>query len=141
MSGRIDSGRTELDELRSVPRDVPPELGRRIGVAAALILAAFVAILARLVALHVIPAPEVGPLRGHTRIRRVRGPAAGGGVSAPTGELLTDNRASFAAIFVPEDARGARAGAPAVLRTLASYLEEPEEAVTERLHAPSKRPP
>src|SRR4029077_2090804 len=40
-------------------------------------------------------------------------------------------------VFVPEDARDR----PAVLRTLAAHLDEPEDAVTERLHAPSKRPP
>src|SRR5262249_7703079 len=141
MSGRIDSGRPELDELRSVPRDVPPEPGRRIGVAAALILAAFVAILARLVALQVIQGPEMRSLSEHNRIRLVRVPAARGVVYDRNGELLIDNRASFDVIFVPEDAREAGAGAPAVLRTLASYLEEPEEAVRERLHAPSKRPP
>ncbi|HKA28771.1 MAG TPA: penicillin-binding protein 2 [Candidatus Binatia bacterium] len=141
MSGRIDSGRPELDELRSVPRDVPPELGRRIGVAAALILAAFFAIMARLVALQVVQGPEMRSLSEHNRIRLVRVPAARGVVYDRNGELLIDNRASFDVIFVPEDAREAGAGAPAVLRTLASYLEEPEEAVVERLHAPSKRPP
>src|SRR5262249_35173691 len=116
MSGRIDSGRTELDELRSVPRDVPPELGRRIGVAAALILAGVVAILARRAASRVIQGPEMRSLSEHTRIRLVRVPAARGVVYDRNGELLIDNRASFDVIFVPEDAREARAGAPAVLR-------------------------
>src|SRR5262249_7195449 len=125
MSGRIDSGRPELDELRSVPRDVPPEPGRRIGVAAALILAAFVAIMARLVALQVVQGPEMRSLSEHNRIRLVRVPAARGVVYDRNGELLIDNRASFDVIFVPEDAREAGAGAPAVLRTLASYLREP----------------
>src|SRR5262245_9451370 len=130
MPNRLDSGRTEMDELRSVPRDVPPELGRRIGVAAALILAAFVAIIARLVALQVIQGPEMRSLSEHNRIRLVRVPAARGVVYDRNGELLIDNRASFDVIFVPEDAREVGAGAPAVLRTLASYLEEPDRKST-----------
>src|SRR5215475_10600742 len=136
MSGRIDSGRTEMDELRSVPRDVPPELGRRIGVAAAVILVAFTAIIARLVALQVVQGPEMRSLSEHNRIRLVRVPAARGVVYDRNGELLIDNRASFDVVFVPEDARDR----PAVLRTLATRLDESEEAVVERLHAPSKRP-
>src|SRR5262249_51447257 len=110
MSGRIDSGGPGRDELRSVPRDVPPELGRRIGVAAALILAAFVAIMARLVALQVVQGPEMRSLSEHNRIRLVRVPAARGVVYDRNGELLIDNRASFDVLFVPEDAREAGRG-------------------------------
>jgi penicillin-binding protein 2 len=137
VSGRIEPGKAEKDELRSVPRDVPPELGRRIGVAAAIVLAAFIAIIARLVALQVVEGPEMRSLSEHNRIRLVRVPSARGVVYDRNGELLIDNRASFDVVFVPEDARDR----PAVLRTLAAHLDEPEDAVTERLHAPSKRPP
>ena len=128
MSGRIEPGKAEKDELRSVPRDVPPELGRRIGVAAAIVLAAFIAIIARLVSLQVVQGPEMRSLSEHNRIRLVRVPSARGVVYDRNGELLIDNRASFDVVFVPEDARDR----PAVLRTLAAHLDEPEDAVTER---------
>src|SRR5262249_1794148 len=64
-------------------------------------------------------------------------PAGRGVVYDRNGDLLIDNRASFDVVFVPEDARDR----PAVLRTLAGRLDEPEEAMVERLRAPSKRPP
>jgi penicillin-binding protein 2 len=137
VSGWSDPNRMDLDELRSVPRDVPPELSRRIGVAVAVVLVAFGAIAARLVSLQIVQGPEMRSLSEHNRVRLVRVPAARGVVYDRTGELLIDNRASFDVVFVPEDARDR----PAVLRTLASHLEEPEEAVVERLRAPSKRPP
>jgi penicillin-binding protein 2 len=137
VSSWSDPNRMDLDELRSVPRDVPPELSRRIGVAVAVVLVAFGAIAARLVSLQVVQGPEMRSLSEHNRVRLVRVPAARGVVYDRTGELLIDNRASFDVVFVPEDARDR----PAVLRTLASHLEEREEAVVERLRAPSKRPP
>ncbi len=127
----------DLDELRSVPRDVPPELARRIGIAVAVILCAFGAIAARLVSLQVVQGAEMRSLSEHNRVRLVRVPAARGVVYDRNGELLIDNRASFDVVFVPEDARDR----PAVLRTLAARLNEPEDAVVERLRAPSKRPP
>src|SRR5262249_15070196 len=127
----------DLEELRVVPRDVPPELARRIGVASAVVLLAFAAIVARLVSLQVVQGAEMRSLSEHNRIRLVRVPAAPGVVYDRNGELLIDNRASFDVVFVPEDARGK----PGVLRTLAGRLHEPEDAVVERLRAPSKRPP
>jgi penicillin-binding protein 2 len=137
VSGWTDPSRVDLDELRSVPRDVPPELSRRISIAVAVILVAFAAILTRLVSLQVAQGPEMRSLSEHNRVRLVRVPAARGVVYDRNGELLIDNRASFDVVFVPEDARDR----PAVLRTLAGHLQEPEDAVVERLHAPSKRPP
>ena len=47
----------ELEELRVVPRDVPPELSRRITVASAIVLVAFVGIVVRLVSLQVRSTP------------------------------------------------------------------------------------
>ncbi|HKA28615.1 MAG TPA: penicillin-binding transpeptidase domain-containing protein, partial [Candidatus Binatia bacterium] len=127
----------DLDELRSIPRDVPPELARRIGVASAIVLVAFVGIVMRLISLQVVQGPEMRSLSEHNRIRLVRVPAARGVVYDRNGELLIDNRASFDVVFVPEDARGN----PGVLHTLAARLNEAESAVVERLRAPSKRPP
>jgi len=137
MPGWRDGQRPELDELRSVPRDVPPELARRIGVAAAVVLLGFTAVVTRLVSLQVVQGPEMRSLSEHNRIRLVRVPSARGVVYDRTGELLIDNRPSFDVVFVPEDARNR----PAALATLARHLAEPEPAVVERLHAPSKRPP
>ncbi len=137
VSGWSDPRRDDLDELRSVPRDVPPELSRRIGVAVAIVLVAFGALLARLINLQVVQGSAMRSLSEHNRVRLVRVPAARGVVYDRNGDLLIDNRASFDVVFVPEDARDR----PAVLRTLASHLGEPENAVVERLHAPSKRPP
>src|SRR5215468_12758905 len=127
----------ELEELRVVPRDVPPELSRRIAVASALVLLAFVGIVVRLVSLQVVQGAEMRSLSEHNRIRLVRVPAARGVVYDRYGELLIDNRPSFDVVYVPEDARGR----PGVLRTMATRLNEPEDAVVERLRAPSKRPP
>ncbi len=137
MSGWSDPSKVDLDELRSVPRDVPPDLARRIGVAVAVVLVAFAAIVTRLVSLQAMQGREMRSLSEHNRVRLVRVPAARGVVYDRHGDLLIDNRASFDVVFVPEDARDR----PAVLRTLAGHLQEPEEAVVERLHAPSKRPP
>src|SRR5262245_64321112 len=127
----------QLEELRVVPRDVPPELSRRIAVASAIVLLAFVGIVVRLVSLQVVQGAEMRSLSEHNRIRLVRVPAARGVVYDRNGELLIDNRPSFDVVYVPEDARGR----PGVLRTLAARLDEPADAVVERLHAPSKRPP
>jgi penicillin-binding protein 2 len=137
MSGWSDPSRLELDPLRSVPRDVPPELARRIGVAVGVILLAFAGIAARLVSLQLVQGQEMRSLSEHNRVRLVRVPAARGVVYDRNGELLIDNRASFDVVFVPEDAHDR----PAVLRTLAAHLNETEDAVLERLRAPSKRPP
>ncbi len=137
VGGRQDATRVELDELRSVPREVPPELGRRISGAVAVVLVAFAVLAARLVSLQMLQGPELRSLSEHNRIRLVRVPAARGVVYDRHGDLLIDNRASFDVVFVPEDARHT----PAVLRTLSGHLGESEAAVVERLHAPSKRPP
>src|SRR5215475_9632283 len=127
----------ELEELRVVPRDVPPELSRRVAVASAIVLLAFVGIVVRLVSLQVVQGAEMRSISEHNRIRLVRVPAARGVVYDRYGELLIDNRPSFDVVYVPEDARGR----PGVVRTLATRLNEPEDAVVERLRAPSKRPP
>jgi penicillin-binding protein 2 len=127
----------ELEELRVVPRDVTPELSRRIAVASTIVLLAFVGIVVRLVSLQVVQGAEMRSLSEHNRIRLVRVPAARGVVYDRNGELLIDNRPSFDVVYVPEDARGR----PGVLRTLATRLNEPEDAVVARLRAPSKRPP
>jgi penicillin-binding protein 2 len=137
MPGWRESQRPDLDELRSVPRDVPPELARRIGFAAAVVLLAFAAVVARLVSLQVVQGDEMRSLSEHNRIRLVRVPSARGVVYDRNGELLIDNRPSFDVVYVPEDARNR----PDALPTLARYLDEPETAVVERLRAPSKRPP
>src|SRR5262249_45374352 len=127
----------ELEELRVVPRDVPPELSRRIAVASAIVLLAFVGIVVRLVSLPGGQGAGGGSLSGDNRLRLGRGPAARGVVYDRNGELLIDNRPSFDVVYVPEDARGR----PGVLRTLATRLNEAEDTVVERLRAPSKRPP
>ena len=115
----------ELEELRVVPRDVPPELSRRIAVASAIVLLAFVGIVVRLVSLQVVQGAEMRSLSEHNRIRLVRVPAARGVVYDRNGELLIDNRPSFDVVYVPEDARGR----PGVLRTLATRLNEREDIV------------
>src|SRR5215813_10131702 len=119
------------------PREVPPELQLRIALAVGVVFLAFMLVGSRLWYLQVVQGDEMRSLSENNRIRLVRVPAARGVVYDRNGDLLIDNRPSFDAIFVPEDARDR----PAVLRTLAGRLDEPEEAMVERLRAPSKRPP
>ena len=128
---------TPSGRFRVTPREVPSEIGRRIAVAVAVTLVAFALIFARLWFLQVEKGAEMRAVSEHNRIRLVRVPAARGVVYDRNGEILVDNRASFDVVFVPEDATDKRG----VLRTLASHLDEPEQAVVDRLRAPSKRPP
>jgi len=121
LPGWRDNEHPDLDELRSVPRDVPPELARRIGLAATIVVLAFTAVIARLVSLQVVQGDEMRSLSEHNRIRLVRVPSARGVVYDRNGELLIDNRPSFDVVFVPEDARNR----PDALPTLARYLAEP----------------
>lgn len=127
-----------VGRIRMMPREVPPEVGRRIAAAVAITLFAFGLIFARLWFLQVVKGPEMRSVSEHNRIRLVRVPAARGVVYDRNGEILVDNRASFDVVFVPEDVHEDR---KAVLRTLAGRLGEPEQAVIDRLKAPSKRPP
>ena len=138
MSSRIEPGKAEKDELRSVPRDVPPELGRRIGVAAAIVLAAFIAIIARLVSLQVVQGPEMRSLSEHNRIRLVRVPSARGVVYDRNGELLIDNRAVLRR-RVRSRGRPRQAGGAAHARRRTST--SPRTPSPSASHAPSKRPP
>jgi penicillin-binding protein 2 len=73
----------------------------------------------------------------NNRVRPVRLPAARGVVYDRFGEILVDNRPSFNAIFVPEDAPDRRL----VLRNVSLYLNEPESDLLQRLRSPGKRPP
>lgn len=128
-----DNGR-----IRVQAREIPVEQSRRIAGAFAVVLVAFAAIFTRLWFLQVIKGPEMRESSEQNRIRIVRVPAARGVVYDRNGEILIDNRPSFDVVFVPEDVRQDRA---AVLRTLAGYLDEPEDVVFQRLKAPSRRPP
>jgi len=124
--------------IRVQSREVPVEYGRRVAGAFAVVLVAFAALFARLWFLQVIKGPEMRTSSEQNRIRLVHVPAARGVVYDRYGEILIDNRPSFDVVFVPEDVRQDR---KAVLRTLAAYLEYPEETVFDRLRAPSRRPP
>ncbi|MCW5891274.1 MAG: penicillin-binding protein 2 [bacterium] len=118
-------------------RDIPNEFVTRIAVAGGVVLLVFACIFARLWFLQVAKGAEMRIVSEQNRIRLVRVPAARGVVYDRNGEILVDNRPSFDVVFVPEDAPDRRA----VLRTLATQLAEPEQAVLERFKAPSKRPP
>jgi len=128
----------EIGRIRVKPREIPVEQTRRIVVAFAIVIVAFSLIFARLWFLQLVKGPEMRASSEQNRIRLVRVPAARGVVYDRNGEILIDNRPSFDVVFVPEDVRQDRR---AVLRSLASHLTEPEEAVLDRMRAPSKRPP
>jgi len=118
-------------------RDVPADLLGRAGAAAVAVVLLFALIGVRLWYLQVVQGPEMRALSESNRIRLVRVPAARGIVYDRHGEILIDNRPAFDAVFVPEDARGHTR----TLHELATYLGEPETAVRQALHAPSRRPP
>lgn len=118
-------------------RDVPADLLGRAGAAAVAVVLLFALIGVRLWYLQVIQGAEMRALAESNRIRLVRVPAARGVVTDRFGRILIDNRPAFDAVFVPEDARGHTG----TLRNLAAYLGEPETAVRQALHAPSRRPP
>ena len=117
-----------------VPRDVPPELQSRLGVAVVLVFAAFAGVGAQLWHLQVERGSEMRLLSENNRIRLVRVPAARGVVYDRNGEILIDNRPSFDVVLVPEDARDRRRQ---VLRNLASYLGEEESALHQAVRAPA----
>lgn len=120
-----------------VTRDIPPDLQRRMGAAAVVMLATFALVGARLWYLQVQQGSTMRDRSENNRIRIVRLPAARGVVYDRNGEILVDNRPSFDAVFVPEDARDRRL----VLRNVARYLGEDEAELYQRLRAPRKRPP
>jgi penicillin-binding protein 2 len=117
-----------------VPRDVPPELQTRMGVAVAFVFLTFALVAARLWFLQVERGSEMRLLSENNRIRLVRVPAARGVVYDRNGEILIDNRPSFDVVFVPEDARDQRRQ---VLRNLAGYLGEEETTLHQAVHAPT----
>jgi penicillin-binding protein 2 len=126
-----------LSKVHVVPREVPPELERRMAVSIAIVTLAFTLIGARLWYLQVQRGPEMRSISESNRIRLTRVPAARGVVYDRYGEILIDNRPSFDVIFVPEDTRDRKA----VLTRLAGYLGESEPALHQQSRAPSKRPP
>jgi len=126
-----------LSKVHVVPREVPPELERRLAVSIAIVTLAFTLIGARLWYLQVQRGPEMRSISESNRIRLVRVPAARGVVYDRNGEILIDNRPSFDVIFVPEDTRDRRG----VLARLAGYLGEAEPTLHQVTRAPSKRPP
>ena len=119
------------------PREVPPELQLRMALAVGVVFLAFILIGSRVWYLQVIQGEDMRSLSENNRIRLVRVPAARGVVYDRHGELLIDNRPSFDAIFVPEDARDRRQ----VLRKAAEYLGEEEAALHQLVRAPTGRPP
>ncbi len=119
------------------PREVPPELQLRMALAVGVVFLAFTGVGARLWYLQVVQGEELRSLSENNRIRLVRVPAARGVVYDRNGELLIDNRPSFDAIFVPEDARDRRQ----VLGKVAEYLGDQESALHQLVRAPSGRPP
>ncbi|HZP42364.1 MAG TPA: penicillin-binding protein 2 [Candidatus Binatia bacterium] len=118
-------------------REVPPELQRRMGAAALVVFAMFALVAARLWYLQVERGAEMRDRSENNRLRLVRLPAARGVVYDRNGEILIDNRPSFDAVFVPEDARDRRL----VLKNLARYLGEEESVLHQRVRGPRKRPP
>src|ERR1043165_2261745 len=108
-----------LSKVHVVPREVPPEVERRLAVSIAIVTLAFTLIAVRLWYLQVQRGPEMRSISESNRIRLVRVPAARGVVYDRNGEILIDNRPSFDVIFVPEDARERRRE---VLRSLAGLL-------------------
>ncbi len=118
-------------------REVPPELQRRLVTTALVVFVAFALVAGRLWYLQVDRGGEMRDRSENNRIRIVRLPAARGVVYDRNGEILIDNRPSFDAIFVPEDARDRRL----VLRNAAHYLGEDEQTLHQRVRGPKKRPP
>src|SRR5262245_44680170 len=119
------------------PREVPPELQLRLALAVGVVFLAFTLVGARLWYLQVVQGDEMRSLSENNRIRLVRVPAARGVVYDRHGELLIDNRPSFDAIFVPEDAHDRRQ----VLHKAAEYLGEEETTLHQLVRAPTGRPP
>jgi len=119
------------------PREVPPELQLRMALAVGVVFLAFILVGSRVWYLQVVQGEDMRSLSENNRIRLVRVPAARGVVYDRHGELLIDNRPSFDAIFVPEDARDRRH----VLRKVAEYLGEEETALHQLVRAPTGRPP
>jgi penicillin-binding protein 2 len=119
-----------------VTREVPPDLQRRMAAAALVVFVAFGLVGGRLWYLQVEQGATMRDRSENNRIRIVRLPAARGVVYDRNGEILVDNRPSFDAIFVPEDARDRRT----VIRNVARYLGEEEATLWARLRE-RKRPP
>lgn len=136
MAARDENGRLE-PQIEFTRRDVPPEFVFRIGVAVVLVFLSFGLITMRLWYLQVMQGTEMQTLSESNRIRLVRLPGSRGVVYDRNGEILIDNRPSFDAVFVPEDARRRQM----TIQNLAAHLGETEAAITRALHAPSKRPP
>jgi penicillin-binding protein 2 len=120
-----------------VPREVPPELTRRLVAVAAVVALVIAALIARLWFLQVVRGGDMRATSENNRIRLTRLPAARGLVYDRYGELLVDNRPSFDVVLVPEDTRDRGE----TLRMLAQHLEEPAADLESRLRAPSRRPP
>jgi penicillin-binding protein 2 len=123
--------------FRVVPREVPPELERRVVAAAAVASLAFTLLGVRLWYLQVQQGPDMRSVSESNRIRLVRVPAPRGIVYDRHGEILIDNRPSFDVIFVPEDARDRKR----VLGSLAHFLGDEEPVLMQTVRAPTKRPP
>ncbi|HWP65723.1 MAG TPA: penicillin-binding protein 2 [Candidatus Limnocylindria bacterium] len=123
--------------FRVMPREVPPELVRRIMVVGAMATLGIALLISRLWFLQLIRGDQMRATSENNRIRLTRLPAARGLVYDRYGELLVDNRPSFDVVLVPEDARDRAA----TLDMLAANLKEPAEELDRRIRAPSRRPP
>jgi penicillin-binding protein 2 len=123
--------------FRVVPREVPPDLTRRVvlvGVVATLCIGLLIS---RLWFLQIVRGGDMRATSENNRIRLTRLPAARGLVYDRHGDLLVDNRPSFDVVLVPEDTRE-RSG---TLDMLAEHLGEPAADLERRIKAPSRRPP
>jgi penicillin-binding protein 2 len=123
----------------AAPREVSPALQRRMSAAAGVAIVAFVLVGARLWYLQIERGGELRERSENNRIQPIRMPAARGVVYDRHGTILIDNRASFDAVFTPEDAPSPERRE--ILETAARLLGEEDEAFVERLRAPAQRPP
>src|SRR5712691_5521564 len=103
-------------------QDGAPELRARARLLYAILIIAFLGLIARLSFLQIIQGERYTFLSENNRIRIKRVPGTRGMIFDRQGQLLVDSRPSFDLIFVPEDSESPEA----TLRLLARYLRRDE---------------
>jgi penicillin-binding protein 2 len=117
--------------------EVSPALRRRLNLAAAATVVAFLLLLGRLWALQVLRGEEMAAQSENNRIRLRRVQAARGRVVDRHGQVLIDSQASFDAVLVPEDARDLET----TVENLAQFLEQDAAETKAVLDRAAGRPP
>ena len=117
-------------------QDGAPELRARARLLYAILVIAFLGLIARLSFLQIIQGERYTFLSENNRIRIKRIPGTRGMVFDRQGQLLVDSRPSFDLLFVPEDSKAPED----TLRLLARYVERDEKDLLTLLEENKDRP-